>query len=234
MTSPHDQSGRAAIDGASLDDELFYAAALVHDVGLEHPSRGRCFTHRSASAAASAAERAGVDPDRTRLMMDGISIHISPSLRPEQSAIGYYLQAGAIADLAGVRAWELPPDLRIKADRAFPRQRIHEVLSTCWHAEAKNVPEGRARLADDPVARTPNLDRLAAEGVTYTNVFATSRVCAPSRAALITGQYATSIGAHHMRSIDGGYQPLPPPEVKPNGPSSCTPYVRTDGHRKSW
>ena len=66
----------------------------------------------------------------------------------------------------------------------------------------------------DPVARTPNLDRLAAEGVTYTNVFATSGVCAPSRAALITGQYATSIGAHHMRSIDGGYQPVPSPEVK--------------------
>jgi len=66
----------------------------------------------------------------------------------------------------------------------------------------------------DSVARTPNLDRLAAEGMTYTNVFATSGVCAPSRAALITGQYATSIGAHHMRSIDGGYQPVPRPEVK--------------------
>jgi N-sulfoglucosamine sulfohydrolase len=58
----------------------------------------------------------------------------------------------------------------------------------------------------DPVARTPNLDRLAAEGIRYTNAFATSGVCAPSRAALITGMYATSIGAHHMRSLDGGYR----------------------------
>jgi len=80
----------------------------------------------------------------------------------------------------------------------------------------------------DPVARTPNIDRLAAEGVTYTNAFATSGVCAPSRAALITGQYATSIGAHHMRSLDGGYQPVPPPEVK-----TFTEYLRAAGYYTS-
>lgn len=66
----------------------------------------------------------------------------------------------------------------------------------------------------DPVAQTPRLDQLASEGVRYTNVFATSGVCGPSRAALITGMYQTSIGAHHMRSIRGGYQPVPPAEVK--------------------
>lgn len=66
----------------------------------------------------------------------------------------------------------------------------------------------------DPLARTPNLDRLAAEGVRYTNVFATSPVCAPSRTALITGVHATTIGAQHMRSEDGGYRPVPAPEVR--------------------
>src|SRR5262245_8740393 len=55
----------------------------------------------------------------------------------------------------------------------------------------------------DPLARTPSLDRLASEGVRYPNAFATAGVCAPSRAALITGMYATSIGAQHMRSIQG-------------------------------
>jgi N-sulfoglucosamine sulfohydrolase len=56
----------------------------------------------------------------------------------------------------------------------------------------------------DALARTPNIDRLAAEGGRFTNAFATSGVCSPSRAALITGTWATSIGAHHMRSIVGG------------------------------
>ena len=41
----------------------------------------------------------------------------------------------------------------------------------------------------DPIAHTPNFDRIAAQGIRYTNVFTTSGVCAPSRAALITGQY---------------------------------------------
>lgn len=48
--------------------------------------------------------------------------------------------------------------------------------------------------------RTPNLDRLAAEGVRYTRVFATNPACAPSRSAFFTGMYQTSTGTHPMRS----------------------------------
>lgn len=47
---------------------------------------------------------------------------------------------------------------------------------------------------------TPNVDRLAAEGVRYTNAFSTSPVCAPSRSAFMTGMYATTTDTHHMRS----------------------------------
>jgi arylsulfatase A-like enzyme len=80
----------------------------------------------------------------------------------------------------------------------------------------------------DAVARTPNIDRLAEEGVRFSNVFATAGTCAPSRAALITGVYATSIGAHHMRSLQEGYQPVPPPEVK-----TFTEYLRAAGYYTS-
>lgn len=47
---------------------------------------------------------------------------------------------------------------------------------------------------------TPNLDRLAAAGIRYDNVFSTSPVCAPSRSAFMTGLYQTSTDTHHMRS----------------------------------
>ncbi len=58
----------------------------------------------------------------------------------------------------------------------------------------------------DKVARTPNLDKLASEGCRYPNAFSTAGVCAPSRAAIITGMYATSIGAHQMRTL---HPPIP-------------------------
>jgi uncharacterized sulfatase len=51
----------------------------------------------------------------------------------------------------------------------------------------------------DPYAVTPNLDRLAAQGVRYTRAFAPSGVCAPARSSLILGMYASSVGTQHMR-----------------------------------
>jgi hypothetical protein len=138
----------ARIDGADLDPELFHAGALLHDAGLEHIEPERCFTHRSALAAQTAARRAEVSNERALSMMDGIGMHITPGLRAEDSLLGFYLQAGAMADLAGIRAWQLPPELRERANSAYARQDVHEVLSGCWHAEAKAVPSGRARFAD--------------------------------------------------------------------------------------
>ena len=53
---------------------------------------------------------------------------------------------------------------------------------------------------------TPNLDRLASEGVRHTRFFTTAPVCSPSRSAFMTGMYQTTIGAHHARSHrDDGY-----------------------------
>jgi N-sulfoglucosamine sulfohydrolase len=73
----------------------------------------------------------------------------------------------------------------------------------------------------DTVAISPVLDRLAREGVRFTRMFDVSGVCAPSRAALITGMYPTAIGADHMRTSHEGvpgvepYEVVPPPAVRP-------------------
>src|SRR5436190_22392455 len=58
--------------------------------------------------------------------------------------------------------------------------------------------------------RTPNLDRLAAEGVRYTNVFATNPACAPSRSAFFTGMYQTTTDTQNMRSHREDDFHLPP------------------------
>ncbi len=69
----------------------------------------------------------------------------------------------------------------------------------------------------DNLAHTPNLDALASVSTKFTNVFTTAGVCAPSRAALITGQYQFTFAAQHMRTSTGPLGPylaLPPPELR--------------------
>jgi choline-sulfatase len=50
-----------------------------------------------------------------------------------------------------------------------------------------------------PVIRTPNLDRLAAKGVRFSDAYCNSPICVPSRASLATGRYV-----HHIRFWDNG------------------------------
>jgi N-sulfoglucosamine sulfohydrolase len=85
----------------------------------------------------------------------------------------------------------------------------------------------------DQVAKTPNLDQLAAQGMRFTRCFTSSPVCAPVRSGIITGMYPTTIGTHHMRTshrdrsgeLPTPYQTVPPPYVK-----AFTEYLRAAGY----
>ncbi|MFN5805287.1 MAG: sulfatase [Opitutia bacterium] len=62
---------------------------------------------------------------------------------------------------------------------------------------------------------TPNVDRLAREGVRFSRAYVTAPVCSPCRSALVTGMYQTTIGAHHHRSGRGELKIHLPAEVTP-------------------
>jgi N-sulfoglucosamine sulfohydrolase len=76
----------------------------------------------------------------------------------------------------------------------------------------------------DSTVSTPNLSRLAAEGIVYDNAFSTAGVCAPSRSAIITGMNQVSTGGHNMRTLTitypeknglpKSYSIVPPPGVR--------------------
>ncbi|MFP4342793.1 MAG: sulfatase [Cyclobacteriaceae bacterium] len=57
----------------------------------------------------------------------------------------------------------------------------------------------------NPDARTPEIDRLAQEGVRFTNAFSTGTVCSPSRSTLITGVRTFAMGTGNHRS----HYPIP-------------------------
>src|SRR3982751_5044669 len=52
------------------------------------------------------------------------------------------------------------------------------------------------------VNQTPNIDRLAREGMLMRNVFVTNSICTPSRAAILTGQYSHLNGVPVFNRFD--------------------------------
>lgn len=83
----------------------------------------------------------------------------------------------------------------------------------------------------DSTVKTPNISRLAREGVRYSHVYSTAGVCAPSRSVLITGMYQTTIGTHNMRTLQNLSREVPyysavlPPYVKTH-----SEYMRAAGY----
>jgi arylsulfatase A len=91
-------------------------------------------------------------------------------------------------------------------------------------AEATQPPNIIFILADDlgygdlgcygaPDIRTPNLDRLAAEGMRFTDFYANGAVCSPTRIAFITGRYQQRLGmdnALYYQEMGRGLLPKSP------------------------
>ena len=85
--------------------------------------------------------------------------------------------------------------LLVTADlSAADPQRPNVVWITCEDLSPIIGPYG------DKFATTPNLDAFAAKSLRYKTCWSNAPVCAPARTTLITGMYATSLGAEHMRS----------------------------------
>jgi arylsulfatase A-like enzyme len=86
----------------------------------------------------------------------------------------------------------------------------------------------------DPLAQTPNIDRLASQGIRFTHVFTTAAISAPVRAGMITGMYQTSIGSMHMRTTSYRSNVDNPPleftAVPPHYVKAFTEYLRSAGY----
>lgn len=77
----------------------------------------------------------------------------------------------------------------------------------CCHADKKpnivvfladDMGWGDAACYDHPLIKSPNIDKLASEGLKFTQCYAASGVCSPSRSAILTGRtpYRNGVWRH--------------------------------------
>ena len=110
--------------------------------------------------------------------------------------------------------------------RLVPLAALMVALAGCAPAPAR-LPAAEARapniiviLVDDlrwddlgieghPFVETPAIDRLAREGARFRNAFATTPLCSPSRATILTGQYAHTNGIVDNTARDAASHQLP-------------------------
>jgi arylsulfatase A-like enzyme len=99
------------------------------------------------------------------------------------------------------------------------------LLSCCFYqVRAESKPNVLFLAVDDmndwigclettPCAITPNLDRLASRGVNFTNAHTAGVFCAPSRAAIFSGQYASTTGCYRTATYFVDHPELVPLQV---------------------
>ena len=139
-------------------------------------------------------------------------------------ALGLLAAAIATATIPGRAASSAAQPAAPAAARAATRPNI------VWISNEDMSPH--LGVYGDSTARTPTLDRFATQAVRFTHAFTTAPVCAPSRAAIITGMYQTSIGAQHMRTTEDRVPELPGPylAVPPFYVKAFPEYLRAAGY----
>ena len=107
----------------------------------------------------------------------------------------------------------------------FERAGVAGTLGGAWAGAQSGPPSGRLNILyiiqedigpnhacyGEPLVQTPHVDRLAAQGMRFTNMFCTAPVCSASRSALMSGRYQNNIGAHNHRTWEWHKQTLPAP-----------------------
>jgi N-acetylglucosamine-6-sulfatase len=116
--------------------------------------------------------------------------------RPRSRRLAWFLDGGIIAvTVFALSACERrTPEQAPTATR--PRPNILFVLLDDLRWDALGY-------AGHPHVRTPQIDRIAKEGVTFRNAFCTTSLCSPSRASLLSGLYA------HRHGVTNNFTELP-------------------------
>ncbi|MBT29673.1 MAG: sulfatase [Thalassobius sp.] len=125
----------------------------------------------------------------------------------------------------------------IAEQSTYPKVSFEQPPNILWLV-TEDLSPYLASFGDSTVYKyTPNLNRLTEEGITFTNTYSPSGVCAPSRFAIATGMYPSSMGGNHMRTTGNSYFDelgiIPYDVVTPPGVKMMSEILREHGYYTS-
>lgn len=135
----------AARNGLTLDRELFFVAAMLHDLGLsdEHVDDPGSFEWVGAKLAHEFCLSEAQSDARAEVVHNSIALHTSMGIvdgyQPEIKLLHY----GTGMDLFGMRVEEIPKDTLEELLSRYPRDGFKETFSPCLQHQATTKPQSQ-------------------------------------------------------------------------------------------
>ena len=132
-----------------FDEELFYVASALHDVGLSEKARcgeqcAMCFAVEGARAAEQFSDTVGWPSERRERLSEAISLHLNVRVGLAHGPEAHLLHAGASVDVIGARLKEIDlAGVHYVLDQ-YPRLDFNTEMAALMKDEARRKPDSRA------------------------------------------------------------------------------------------
>lgn len=135
----------------AYDEELFYVAAMMHDLGLTpshwgKDSTAQCFAVEGARAAKHFAQEERWGEQRQDALAEAISLHLNVAVGLGQGIEAHLLQAGSSLDAIGFSYHAISDETRSQVLEQYPRLNFKQELDRCVRQQATLRPASRMAL----------------------------------------------------------------------------------------
>lgn len=137
--------------GIAFDDELYYVAALLHDIGLTETfdSHRLPFEEAGGRLAWVFGVAAGWPAKRAARVSEIIVLHMRDDVAPADDPESHLLQVATTWEAAGRRPEEFPPDARAEMLARYPRLGFGAEFLACFEDQARRKPGSVAAASVD-------------------------------------------------------------------------------------
>jgi hypothetical protein len=137
--------------GIAFDDELYYVAAVLHDIGLTEAfdSHRLPFEEAGGQLAWVFGVAAGWPAERAARVSEIIVLHMRDDVAPADDPESHMLQVATSWEVAGRRPEEFSPDARAEILARYPRLEFGAEFLACFEDQARRKPGSAAAASVD-------------------------------------------------------------------------------------